>query len=108
MHFISSASERMWFIVAESSAAEHFVGAAFAGCVHTLQRRFEQGLLPRKVHQGRMGSLLFRWKPTGSLLTLFPVVSFVAAPSRHSRRNGFFRRHRDGKRALRLAPACTY
>ena len=64
--------------------------AASAKCVHALQRRFEQGLLHRKVHQGRMGSFLLGRKSTGSLLALLPLVSCVAASPRHSPRHGFF------------------
>ena len=66
------------------------VVAAFAKRIHALQRRLEQGLLHRKVHQGRMGYLLLGWKPDGSLLALLPVVSCVAATSRHSPRHRFF------------------
>src|SRR5580658_6557406 len=105
MHIAGPASRWMWFFNIKRSATEHFAGAASAKRVHALQRRFEQGLLHRKVHQGGMGYVLLGWKSAGPLFALFPLVSIVAAPAWHPSRHGFFRRHRHGERALRFPPA---
>ena len=52
MHFAGPAAGRMWFFICK------FAGAVSAKRIHALQRRFEQGLLHRKVHEGQMRYLL--------------------------------------------------